>query len=404
MTKKVLLLIAVGVVLVIIGLGVVLTVGFNSETLGRTLLAKASEATGVRLSADEFNLGIFRGLEMAGVTAEGEYSGGSYQLELKRLVFKHRLWPLFSGTLAVDRIVLDQPRVTLLTRAAGDGKELKRPPAQPASLEIGGLQLEVAEISLRDGHILLQTEARAGAPKNRITVAGLNLILSNIVFDSGPASPVQRLSGRGTLAAEQVLLGSLPIRNLEGQVSAGGGILDVTELTLSMDQGDLRATLRTDFNPVPFRYEFSAQGDPININEIVGLSDAGSLGPGRLDLKGHGKGPESRSLRAEGVLHLEEGQIPSHPILEQTQSVLGIQNVVGSEYETTDARFTVLNNRVDLEGFSLETAPAGLDIGGWLTWRVGCECRSVSGLKERACRFPDFPRPCSIPLRMKRGG
>ena len=40
--------------------------------------------------------------------------------------------------------------------------------------------------------------------------------------------------------------------------------------------------------------------------------------------------------------------------------------MVGSEYETTDARFTVLNNRVDLEGFSLETAPAGLDIGGWV--------------------------------------
>jgi hypothetical protein len=79
MNKKFLIGIAAAVILLVIIFAIVLSSALDSEVLGPILLAKASEAMGVRLSAEEFDLGLFSGLEMAGVTAEGDYADGRAQ-------------------------------------------------------------------------------------------------------------------------------------------------------------------------------------------------------------------------------------------------------------------------------------------------------------------------------------
>ena len=369
MKKKIVLGVAVVLVVSIIILSIVIASLVNSDALGKTLLAQASKATGLRLTAEEFDLGLFSGLEMAGVVAEGESSAGKYRVEVKRLVFKHRLWPLLSGTLAIDKIFLDEPDVLLISGTTGRTARVARP--EPAieegttASEGWGFRLEVAEIEVTDGRIRLQAQRRAKTPEDRLMIKGLRSTLKSIEFDPEPQRPVRRLSGTGTIAAEHVLLGELPIRNLEAQVRAGGGVFELTGLSLSMDPGDLQANLKMDLNPVPFQYEFSAQGDPINVNQIVGLGPDGSLGPGRLTLKGHGRGPQSRNLKAGGVLHLDNGQVPSHPILKQAQDLVGIEHLIGGEYKATDTNLEVSNDRVNVDQFALETAAAGVDIDGW---------------------------------------
>ncbi|HUV14822.1 MAG TPA: AsmA-like C-terminal region-containing protein [Acidobacteriota bacterium] len=369
MNKKILIGFAAAAILLIIVVAIVLSSALDSDVLGPMLLAKASDATGVRLSAEEFDLGIFSGLEMAGVTAEGRYAEGEYRIELKRLVFEHDLGPLFAGTLAVTSILLDEPKIHLVTRSSGQGAVSADDQTSPSEQgeRGGGFRLEVAEVRVDQGQITIQKETAERTQEHSLTVYGLNIALQSISFNPERVKPVQKISGKGTVLAEEVLLGSLPIRDLEGDLSVAEGIFDLSSLTLSMDQGDLEATMRVDLNPVPFEYEFSAEGEPIKVDVIVGLSENSSMGPGRLAIKGEGRGPELTDLNANGVLHLGEGEIPTHPILVQTQSVLGIQNLVGGTYQSSDAQFTIENGRVDLSGFSLETPQAGLDIAGWVT-------------------------------------
>jgi uncharacterized protein involved in outer membrane biogenesis len=369
MNRKALIGIAAAVILLIIVVAIVLSNALDSDVLGPIFLAKASDASGIRLTAEEFELGIFSGLEMAGVTAEGRYADGEYRIELRRLVFEHDLGPLFSGTLAVRSILLDEPKIHLVTRSSEQGAVSSADPTSTSEQgERGGdFNLEVAELRVDQGQITIERATATGNPEHNLTINGLNIALQSIAFDPERAKAVQKVSGEGTILAEEILLGSFLLRDLAGNLSATEGMLELSSLTLSMDQGDLDATMRVDLNPVPFEYEFSAQGAPVNVNVIVGLSENTSMGPGRLEIEGHGRGPESNDLKAKGVLHLGEGEIPTHPILVQTQSALGIQNLVGGAYQSSEAQFTIENGRVDLSGFSLETPQAGLDIAGWVT-------------------------------------
>ena len=386
--KKIFLAAVIVLVVLVVVLSIVLAGFYDSDAVGRALLAQAGKATGLRLTAQEFDLRILSGLEMAGVVAEGDSSAGKYRLKLQRLVFKHRLRPLLSGTIAIDKILLMRPDVLLISRTSGKAPTAE---AQQGTPEEGGFRLEVAEIEVIDGRLRVQAPRPAGPPEDRLLIEGLGITLDGIELDQGSGSAVQRLSGEGEIVAHRVLLGELPIRDVDAQIATEGGVIKLTGVSLSTDQGDLEATLQMNLNRVPFQYEFSARGDPVNVNEIVGLGTDGSLGPGRLTLKGNGRGPESRHLKAAGVLHLESGEVPAHPVLEQVQDIVGIEHLVGSEYQATDANLEVTNNRVNLEEFAMETAEAGLDIGGWADLAGPLQMKIVLRTPREGLSIPNVP-------------
>lgn len=368
MNKKLWMVAGAVLVVIFIALWILASRALNSDTVGDALLAQVSKATGFQISSDDLDLSIFNGLEMNGVTAEGEDSGASYKLQLSRLVFRVRFLPLLSGTVSVNQILLDEPDVLIVTRkeAATKGKiKSETVQEEPADPEGGSLRFEVAEFRVNNARIRLQSETQQGTNEDSLTIDGLDISLEDIAFDPQRERLVQRFSGRGTVSAERLVLSQLPVRHLQGELVASEGLAELSKLSMSMDQGDFEASFKLDLNPVPFQYAFSGQVDPIDVNQIVGLSESGSLGPGRLDLSGQGQGPESRNLQAKGNLHLENGNIPAHPVLEQVQKVVGMQGLVGGEYRATDAQFTVDDNRINLSGFALETALAGLDVGGW---------------------------------------
>ena len=389
MNKKI-LLVGLAIVAVILVLWFALIGILNSDALGDALLAQASRATGISLSAEEFDLGFFSGLEMTGVTAEGESSAGQYKIELEELVFRHRFWPLLSGTLAVDKILVNRPDVLFISRkTASTSTELDSEPIIRDDSENVGFRLEVNEIRLTDGRIQVQSEQES--LEEGLRIEGLSITLENIGFDPTLQNPVQRISGSGTISADSILLGKMPIRDLRSDLVVREGVADLTQVDFSMDQGDLQSSLRADLARVPFEYRFSVQADPINVNQIVGLGRDGSLGPGRLEMEGEGQGPESADLKADGFLHLDNGQLPSHPILQKAQAVVGIQDLIGGQYEATDAQFQVENNKVMVDGFSLETARAGLNIAGWVALEGPLEMKIGLRTPREGLSIPKVP-------------
>lgn len=374
MVKKILL-----AVLLLFAIAVVLafTMDFDSPELGRKALARASAATGIQLSASSFRLNLMNGLELGDVTATSAFPGGSYQAELGSLVFEHRLVPLLWGILAVERIVIERPRVVLVRgeepplsspesprrrpepEAAGPDPDDAGEDVATAETE-GGLALEVHQILLVDGAVLVR---HAGTEAEGISLEGLGLTLGDLRFRTGALTPLHALAARGSVAFAALRLDGTNVERARGELAMEGGRFSMNDLAFVTEQGSFQGTVTLDFTSVPFRHEIALAGDPLDVNRIAGASDGG-FGPGTLELEARGFGTDSKNVEGRGTLHLVEGRLPSTEALKQVEAMLGRTDLVGSPYAATKAPFRIENNHVLLETFRLDTPQAGLDLEG----------------------------------------
>ncbi len=363
MARKLLIGLAI-VVVVLIGLVVIVASRFDSETLGRELLARASAATGVELDAKSFEISVFEGLDMSGVTAEGDYSQGHYRINLDKVSLRYRLRPLLEGTVSVSKIILDGPDVELTVTPSKSEPE-KAPASAPADGSTTNLTLEVSEIQLTRGHVVVRQVDNDGKPVSTTEVRDLEITLRNVLFNPAVSSPVEQVSGQGVVSAQEVLLNTLALKDVKGNLVLDQGVAQIRDLSMSTEYGDLSSNLTLDFKPVPFAFSFDARGDPINVNQIVGLGTEGTLGSGQLEIEGTGRGNDPEQMDAHGNLQLAPGKIPNHTVLAKAAQILGLKNLVGAPYQASPATFQVRDRRVTLDGFELKSELAAVGVSGW---------------------------------------
>jgi hypothetical protein len=354
--------------MVAVALGVLALWQFDSPRLGSAVLAKASEATGVRLEVDGFALGLLSGLALDGASASASIPGGHYELALERLLFEHRLLPLLRGTVAIDQVVVERPRLRLVvgsgeTPGAGDAVD-------GSDVESGGgppLTFEVREIRIVEGSVELRDESGELAPT---LVEGLGLTLRKLSADPGAPSPMQGAQGEGELSVGRIALESTEVRDVRGAFSLSGGRLETRDVTFSTPEGRFEAVFSMDVAGIPPSYELELRGRPLDLNVATGVpGQDGGFGPAQLDLAGHGTGTESRGLVATGRVTLAAGKLPSHPVLAGVARGIGRAAIAGAPYEATEVRFRISEDRLVLEPFALVSPDLALRVGG----RVGLD-------------------------------
>ena len=130
-----------GVLVIVIALfGFLLVRDWDSPELGKTLLDKVGEATGVEMSAEGFRLNLFRGLVLEKVEAKSSSSGRDVHFSLDRLVFEHRLGPLLSGTVAIESVVLERPQIELVESGDSASGSKETSPVEAPITDCGGAQ------------------------------------------------------------------------------------------------------------------------------------------------------------------------------------------------------------------------------------------------------------------------
>jgi hypothetical protein len=332
---------------------------FSSPALGRALLDRASTATGVRLEAEGFRLTILRGLSLGHVRAQGRYPGGSYDLTLDRLVFEHRLLPLLSGRLAVDRIRLEQPRAVLI--------EVEGAPPAAGAAAVGTaavalpIALDIREAVIHDGRV--EMRARGRAP---ITVTGLDLRLRDLALGAGSGSALGRLAGRGDFRAAEIALPVTRAREATGTFRVVAGRLDVDALRFRTDEGSFQTRFSADLTRLPFSYTLAVEGRPLDLNAMAGASGkGGGFGPAHLTLDAGGEGPDATRLSGKGVLRLEAGTLPSTPLLAAVARAVGRTDLFGGRYKASETPFRIERGRVIVERFRLDGDAMGLEASGW---------------------------------------
>jgi hypothetical protein len=367
MGKKSALAVLAAAAATVVGLLLLARGSFEAPGLGKTVLRKAREATGIVLDSSRAKFGPLEGLVLEEVTASNDFALGRYQARLDAVRFRHVPLSLLRGRLEVTRIVLERPRVVVeIGRPSAEGAAPPVPPL-PQGRErteetepypgagLIGLDLSPSQLLLEEGSFAIR-DLRRG--RNLLSLDGLRLELPQLAYDRRALSPLHALASRGEVAASALTVGDLRLTGLEAAISTGAGRLRFERLRFQSDEGDFEGDADVDFNSIPFRYRMSLTAASLELGRLA-RSLSGAMGKGLLRLQGEGFGTDSRHLKARGTLELGSGRLPAAAWISQIDGSLP-----GAGYEATAVPFEVKGGRVSFEGLTLAAGSSALVVAG----------------------------------------
>lgn len=358
---------------------VVFLVDFDSPRLGKALLDEASRRTGVQMEADGFHLNLWRGLRLDGLRFVTDSPSGKLTVHAAGLLAEHRMPALLRGRVEIERIVLYEPRIELVTPAEEAPAAPPVPPvpgmpgvapasasapaAPPTSGEAAeGPVLSVDRILLSNGTLATRVE---GAPAPDVEIRGLTVELHGLALDAAPTA-LQGLRSEGDLRTGEIVLGGLIATEGSGKLRLADGHFRLEEFGMKLPQGRfLLGELDADLNVDPFTYRLDLGVDPLDANAVLAAGPGGGFGPGVLAFRATGFGTETRDLSGEGTLALAAGRLPASPLFTALEALLGRSDLKGSAYEAVALPFTIRKERLTLSPFELRTSLLGLGVSGW---------------------------------------
>ena len=373
-------------VVLVIAVIVLALVPFDSPELGRRLLARLGERTGMELEADAFRFSLLRGVTIRGICGASHGVESDLDLEIDAVTLEHRLLPLLRGDLVFDRIDVDHPRVELHSKDPGN---LAGAAAVPGALaahdpDDSGPRLVISSMSVRDGAFVAVSDGEPG-----MEIRGLRLEIDELRVEPSATGPA-RLSGHGTIATEAIRLGELVARESEGPVKLEGGKVILDGHRFTTDLGEFVAeTFEIDPTAEPLTYRLVLHGDPLHVAEL--LRGTGGSDAGTFLLDGAGRGTEKHDLRGKGRLHLPGGEVPSSPYLELVEVFLGGLPIVGEPWKPVDVDYEIADNRVRLVPFTLVTETARLDVAGGIDLEGPLKVDLRVGVPRDRIRVDEIP-------------
>ncbi len=370
-----------GVLAVVVGVlvAVVFLVDFDSPRLGKALLDEVGAQTGLKIEADGFRLNLWRGLRLDGVRFATDGPSGRLTVQAAALLAEHRLPSLLHRRVEIERIVVYDPRIELVTPpeeapvakpvpAAHSGPDPTLAPASGVTQVTGQTAGEAADspvlsvdrIWLRGGTLATRVE---GAQAPDVEIRGLDVELRDLALDDAPTA-LQGLRAGGDLHTGEILLGGVRATEGTGKLRLADGHFRLEEFGLKLPQGRfLLGEFDADLNRDPFAYRLALRADPLDANAML-AAGSGGFGPGLLVFDATGIGTETRDMAGQGTLSLAGGRLPASPLFTAIEAVLGRAKLQGSAYEPLVVPFRIRDDRLRFEPFELRTSLLSLGLSG----------------------------------------
>jgi hypothetical protein len=332
-------------------LAAALLLEFDAPRLGQAALSRVGAALGTRASARAFRFRLVRGLALEGLEASSDFSGGRWSLSAEALVLDHRLLPLLSGRVEIERIVLKKPLIRL--QQAASSRATPAAAAAPAA----ALALRVVEARMEDGTLEV-----TGPGQPPLTVSGLDVTLRELGLTGGTLAS---LGGSGSAEAETIRFARTVASAVSGRFALEKGTLAADPIRFRTEQGRFEAALRARLDRLPLTYSLELRGDPLDLNAMAGRG-ADGFGPATLQLSATGAGSGAAGLRGQGVFKMQPGRLPATPLLQRLEAALGARGLVGARYQATDTPFRMQNGRATFDAFELRADPLAVGMRGWI--------------------------------------
>ena len=154
----------VGILVLLLVIVLLVPVILSSKGFTRWVQAKINSSTGGQTDIRNLSVGWFRGVQIAGFSYRGDNGGTA--VDIDHITAMPSYAGLLSGTLALDRTVLNQPRVAI------DMREM--PPSSKKGPSVNMSDLErIGDVAVRDGSVQLTDTAG-----KMVQLASLNSDLS----------------------------------------------------------------------------------------------------------------------------------------------------------------------------------------------------------------------------------
>jgi len=366
-----------GGLIALLALGMLFFLDFDSPRLGKALLDQVSARTGLHVEADGFRLNLIRGIRLDGVRFATDSPGGHLTVNAAGFLAEHRLPALLRGRVEIERIVVYEPHIELVTppeNAPATSKALPPHRVQasvPGAIGVsgagadgatGGPVLAVNRIWLHGGTLATRTE---GAKAPDVEIRGLDVELRDLALANAP-SAFQGLHAEGDLRTGEILVGGLRATEGSGKLRLEGGHFRLADFGLKLPQGRfLLSEFDADLNQDPFAYQLALRVDPLDTNAVLAAGPGGGFGPGVLSFKATGTGSKTHEMEGEGTLSLAAGRLPASPVFTAIETVLGRATLQGSAYQAVTVAFKIEEDRVHMAPFELKTSLLALGISGW---------------------------------------
>jgi uncharacterized protein involved in outer membrane biogenesis len=335
-----------------------LVVHIDAPGLAQKIEDQARSATGIPLEVSRARLRLLGGLVLEEVIASASFVAGSYRVHVPRVVLEHRPLGLLRGRLEVTGVRLERPTVQVdLPRQAGTTARIRNA-ALLQAVEASEPWLEVEAsletVRIEGGNLLVG---------DRVSVEGLGMTLTTLVYDRRALTPLHALRSEGSFAIGEMALESSKLTDVAGSITTENGRFRLENLRLTTDRGALSGALALDFNSFPFRYRATLLGRSFEVE---------GLGRGTLRFEAEGFGTRSRNLTGRGNFALERGRLPDNPWVREIDPALA-----GAEHAPVEIAFEVRNERVHFERLELDARDKIVAIEGSVGLDGGRDIRAT---------------------------
>jgi hypothetical protein len=209
----------VGVLVVLLVIVLLIPVILSSPGFTRWVQARISSSTGGQAGIRDLSVGWFRGVRIGGFSYRGQ--NGWTEVDVNQITTMPHYASLLSGTLALGRTVLEQPRVAIDLR--------ERPPStEEKPVDLSELE-RIREVVIRDGSVRL-TDTHG----QTVRLANLNTDLS-----LRPPGQTSRFNAGAVVLAAQQSPGQLAVAGQATPSKKTGWSLKGTSGELTVDVNDL---------------------------------------------------------------------------------------------------------------------------------------------------------------------
>ena len=360
------------IVILIVLITALLFVEFDSPELGKAVLQRGSDATGIQLSAKRFRLKLIKGLVLEDVEANGTYADGNFFANAKQLLLEHDLLSLLRGKIQIHTVVLQSPEIRLipvletsakkdrsLKAGIGTRKQSQQPHAQETKAA-NKLDLQISKLNIKDGTLI---SLRSNQKEEIVRVEGLDLDLKDISTNNTSVNTF-RVFANGTIDAKRAQASELSMTEIHGNLNTTPEKILFENIHMRHPAGDIEIkVLNINLAANPVSYSIEAKSSAVNMNYVLN-ADHGEMGPAQITL--NLEGTQGQDSKGYGTISLGEGKLPAAAVFVRIDSFLkGKNKLVGLPYKALPARYTFNGKRITIPELEIQTTAGHLRASGW---------------------------------------
>lgn len=330
------LVLAVGVV-TLLAVGIVLIRRLDTPEFRNALLARVKAALGTDVRVRKMDVSLLSGVRLEGVGISNPAPFQGDILTAEEFVFRYRLLPLLAGRIAVDRLALRRPVMTIAADSHG-GYNFERLGSGSGGAHSGMVRgagllfaLELSRLGVDGGRLSFRDARQA----TLLTLEGTDLS-SSLDLGSGGAK------GRGKVAIARLVLASgVAVTELRAPLEISGGRATLSPVGGRLAGGQVTGRVVVNLASARFASEIELRGVELKALAEEARSRPGFSGRLGAKAKVEGSGSGVASLKGGGTAQVEGCRVEQSRLFGLIAAAVQIPELSHPELDECRVEFTL---------------------------------------------------------------